>query len=673
MKLKQISKRSLSIALVVLMVISTMIVGTITAFAFDLQGTYNFDNYTAKWDKVYLVKIGNDGQYTEYSEMTDSGNGIYTYNLGSWGGTSFYFANSNSNPTATTQRCTSEVDSTNNCFVPSSAAGTNISGTWTTTAAAIGAHQSIDTSASPTDSTEAAAQPTTQPTASAPTTDNVVYVQNDAGWSKVCCYMWLKGTENNNKGWPGANMTDLGDGIWCYEVPNNALNMIIFNPGGDEGKTGDMSYPGTGHIYNNKTGKWDVYDSKPLRITSFTTDLASPQYTGVEIAISANAKSSDGAVSYRFTATSSVTGTTVILSDYGTANSVVWTPSVVGGYVITVDVKDAAGNENKRTMNYTVADPSSLVKPLIMAVKPGNNGQIQVNTTATVNVTAGGGNTGTKLLFYKYVVTDPDGVKNIPYYSLNSTYQLTPAKLGKYTVQVYVQGSDNQTVNKSYTYDSVGEVVPTVPTSAPVTIPSTAPVTEPSTDSSAPATEPATVPKFTYTDDKTSIAVITDVDAELVVEKKTDSASIEKANAALGADEKLVELFDISLAKNGVTVQPDSSATVRIPSDKPAKIYRIEDDGTKTNMNAVFVDSYLEFTTGHFSLYAVTEGKGSILGDVNCDGELNVKDAATIQLHLAKLLSDADPFDYLVADYDRNGDVNIKDAAAIQLHLAHLD
>src|SRR5699024_1288521 len=101
---------------------------------------------------------------------------------------------------------------------------------------------------------------------------------------------------------------------------------------------------------------------------------------------------------------------------------------------------------------------------------------LKVNAATTVSVKAGGGNTGTKLLFYKYIVTDPNGVQNTPYYTLNNTYSFTPNMIGEYTVNVYVQGSDNSTVNKTYKYTATdGDV--TVPTTAPTTVPTTAPTT----------------------------------------------------------------------------------------------------------------------------------------------------------------------------------------------------
>ncbi len=295
--------------------------------------------------------------------------------------------------------------------------------------------------------------PTTPTTPTDPTTppnpsDNVVYFKNTQGWSKVNAYMWVNGTETNNATWPGQAMTNIGDNVWCYEVPDAKFNMIIFNDGSNQ--TGNLTYPGSGQIYNGSG--WEVYDTNPIRISNFTTDAASPQYAGMDIVISADAKNGAEAITYKFTVTNTSTGSSVVLGN-GYNNSVIWTPSAVGTYTITLDVSDTSGNTNQRTMSYTIEDATSVVKPIIKSVNPVNNSQIKVNTTANISVKAGGGNTGTKLLFYKYVVTNPDGTQNTPYYSLSQTYSLQATQLGTYKVEVFVQGSDNQTVNKTYTYE----------------------------------------------------------------------------------------------------------------------------------------------------------------------------------------------------------------------------
>ncbi|MBQ9742990.1 MAG: dockerin type I repeat-containing protein [Ruminococcus sp.] len=64
----------------------------------------------------------------------------------------------------------------------------------------------------------------------------------------------------------------------------------------------------------------------------------------------------------------------------------------------------------------------------------------------------------------------------------------------------------------------------------------------------------------------------------------------------------------------------------------------------------------------------VAPDKG-LLGDVNQDGEVNVRDATAIQKHLASIITLSDE-GLAVADYDGNGTINVKDATAIQKHLA---
>ena len=69
--------------------------------------------------------------------------------------------------------------------------------------------------------------------------------------------------------------------------------------------------------------------------------------------------------------------------------------------------------------------------------------------------------------------------------------------------------------------------------------------------------------------------------------------------------------YDITLTQNGVTVQPTGTVTVMIPvpdtmDGNACKVYRQEADGTYTDMNAVYQDGYMVFTTDHFSIYRLT-------------------------------------------------------------------
>ena len=176
--------------------------------------------------------------------------------------------------------------------------------------------------------------------------------------------------------------------------------------------------------------------------------------------------------------------------------------------------------------------------------------------------------------------------------------------------------------------------------------------------------------KNTYIDSKTNISVTITGNAELSVKKLTDSESLNKANNTLGGSEKLVNLYNISLTKDGEPVQPDGTATLKIPCEnKNAKIYRIEDNGTATNMNAVYDNGYMVFTTEHFSLYALVVPNDSVTGDVNDDGVINAKDRMLLTRYLAKW-SGYENIDIASADVNNDGAINAKDRMILTRHLA---
>ena len=322
--------------------------------------------------------------------------------------------------------------------------------------------------------------PTTapQPTQGGSTTGkSYVYCENEAGWGTVTVYMW-NSTSDTNAAWPGVAMTNIGGNEWRYEVPKSFKNVIFSNNG--QSQTDDLTFPGKDYMWNNKTKTWSIRDTSPLQISSFATDLASPQYNGTGIILSAEAEG-EGTVYYKFSVTFG--SSTTVLSDFSTSNKAVWTPQTAGTYTLTYDFKDAKGNLNQRTKEYVIEDGSSVVTPFIKTVTP-NGGDIRNGSSVQINVAAGGGKTGTNLLFYKYTIKNPsDEIANVPYYTRNTSYSFTPTALGLHTLTVNVQGSDNKTIERSYLFNSVGSVVPTTP---PETQPPVQPTEAPPAPTQAP-------------------------------------------------------------------------------------------------------------------------------------------------------------------------------------------
>ncbi len=75
---------------------------------------------------------------------------------------------------------------------------------------------------------------------------------------------------------------------------------------------------------------------------------------------------------------------------------------------------------------------------------------------------------------------------------------------------------------------------------------------------------------------------------------------------------EILKVFDINLKnKDGVHVQPDGTVKVKLPldwsKDGDYKVYRVNDDGTLTDMNAYRQGSHMVFDTDHFSIYIIVE------------------------------------------------------------------
>lgn len=490
---------------------------------------YIYCQNAAAWGEVYAYMWNGDGTDRNAAwpgvKMSDIGNGVWRYEYH----TDFANVIFNSG---------SDANKTEDLVNPGSGKMYNNStGQWSTYGGSTQPTTPVNPT-TPANPTTPVIVPTSATQPSTPTGNKVIFCEDAAGWGSVYAYMWNSDADKNGQ-WPGVLMTKIGNNIWRYTVPKD-FKKIIFNIGGSQTQTTDMDFPGYGYIYNNKTNEWSIYDTSPLQVQSFTTDLSSPQYAGVGITLSASA-TGEGTVRYKFSATSS-SGTTKVIADYSTKNSAIWTPTSTGTYTLTYEFKDTAGNTNKRTLTYKVEDGSASEAPFIKLISPAP-GQIKKAAACKVTVSAGGGNTGTKLLFYKYTVMDSAGkIVNVPYYTTSTSYSFTPSALGTYTVTVNVQGSNNDTVERMVAYESVNTVVtPTEPTDPPATAAPTVKPTEP-----APTVRPTENPSAaTMLGDADMNGEVNILDATRIQRYLVNLASddeIDKANADVDHDNKVTIL-----------------------------------------------------------------------------------------------------------------------------------
>ena len=83
-----------------------------------------------------------------------------------------------------------------------------------------------------------------------------LYCAAPSSWS--ACYVYWWGSSANNPGWPGEAMTKGTDGIWYYEVPSDAGNVIFNNGSGTQ--SADLVMPTDSNVqYNYVSKTWGPY------------------------------------------------------------------------------------------------------------------------------------------------------------------------------------------------------------------------------------------------------------------------------------------------------------------------------------------------------------------------------------------------------------------------------
>ena len=167
------------------------------------------------------------------------------------------------------------------------------------------------------------------------------------------------------------------------------------------------------------------------------------------------------------------------------------------------------------------------------------------------------------------------------------------------------------------------------------------------------------------TDKQSNVSVTMTTDLDLNVKEVTQSNTVK--SIVLQTGESVINAYDITMLKNGKKTQPDGSVTVKIPCDNSkAKVYRVESDKTLTDMNAVYQDGFMVFTTNHFSVYVVAASTTILTGDLNGDGKVNGADAGILSRYTSGWDGYAEKIKNMdAADINRDGKVNGADSGLL--------
>ena len=284
----------LCLILCLVLVLTTVTVGAVSVFA--ASGDTVYVRVNNGWNNIHCYMWNGDQKNAEWPgvAMTQVSGDIYSYQL-----------NGNYSKIIFNKGSGGNGNQTNDMDYP-------------------GANKIYDLSASTWSDYSGGDTPTSPvPTTPQPDGDYVVYFKNTDNWSSVKCYMWNSDSDNN-AAWSGEAMTNLGDGVWMYTAKKKFASCIFNNGGGVQ--TGNLTAQ-YGQIYDYGTKSWSVYDTSDLRISSFTADPDSDIYTGTEVTLTANAANKKGAtVYYKFSVTNAA-GSSSVISDFSSANTVFWTPT----------------------------------------------------------------------------------------------------------------------------------------------------------------------------------------------------------------------------------------------------------------------------------------------------------------------------------------------------------
>lgn len=130
--------------------------------------------------------------------------------------------------------------------------------------------------------------------------------------------------------------------------------------------------------------------------------------------------------------------------------------------------------------------------------------------------------------------------------------------------------------------------------------------------------------------------------------------------------EWLIEGEQLHQMGENVSVTMDIPESIKLTNDSVLAVYRLENDGTLTRCAATMNNGKVTFITDHFSTYILIENE-VVLGDVNGDGIINIKDSALLRRYVAGWNVEQN---VVAADVDGDGIINIKDSALIRRYVA---
>lgn len=188
---------------------------------------------------------------------------------------------------------------------------------------------------------------------------------------------------------------------------------------------------------------YQVTESIPLKVRSFTTDAPSPQYTGSSIRLTAEGEG-EGNLEFKFLC--QIDGVWEEIQGYSQENSTVWKPTVPGSYSLAVYVRNSQGQEISKILPYEIKAKNPITIQSFQAEK--TSPQL-VGTQIKLTASASGGE---GQLQYRFAYQKGDQWLTLKDYSSPNSAIWTPVTAGAYTLGVFVKDSSGTEELKTMTF-----------------------------------------------------------------------------------------------------------------------------------------------------------------------------------------------------------------------------
>jgi hypothetical protein len=182
--------------------------------------------------------------------------------------------------------------------------------------------------------------------------------------------------------------------------------------------------------------------SSSLAITSFKSNLLSPQKIGTAIILSATG-TGVGTLKYRFCVNDGTNLT--VLKDFSTTNTVQWIPKKAGTYIVSVGLVDSTGKAIYTKFSYIVKSDSTLA---VTSFKPNLISPQKVG--AKIQLWAQG--TGQGTLKYRFCVNDGINLTVLKDFGAERYTTWAPNKAGTYIVSVGIEDATGVRVYQKFAY-----------------------------------------------------------------------------------------------------------------------------------------------------------------------------------------------------------------------------